>query len=83
MRDSDKLYECDHCVGLKIANENNSVFVRLPFPVECEGNIFGKPEEKRKPDHSFYRVGQVINWTHNADRTSLLPTYRVGSILEF
>ena len=59
VRDSDKLYECDHCVGLKIANENNSVFVRLPFPVECEGNIFGKPEEKRKPDISSMTPTQL------------------------
>ena len=35
-----------------IAKENNSVFFRLPFPVECEENIFGKPEKKPEPDVS-------------------------------
>jgi hypothetical protein len=45
VKNQDKLFECDHCVGLKIAKENNSIFFRLPFPEECEGNIFGKPEK--------------------------------------
>ena len=26
VKNQDKLYECDYCVGLKIAKENNSVF---------------------------------------------------------
>ena len=46
-----KPFECDHCVSLRISKENNTIFRTLPFPVECEGNIFGKPvETKRKPD---------------------------------
>ena len=48
LNDENKIFECDFCVSSKIAKENNSIFVRLPFPVECEGNIFGKPVEKGK-----------------------------------
>ena len=50
LNDPDKIFECDYCICLKIAKDNNSNFVRLPFPVECKDNIFGKPEIKRKPD---------------------------------
>ena len=46
IEDTEKPYECDNCIGKRIAEENNSNFLRLPFPVECEGNIFGKPEKK-------------------------------------
>ena len=46
-----KPFECDHCVSVKISKANNSIFQTLPFPVECEENVFGKPiESKRKPD---------------------------------
>ena len=50
--DEFKFFECDNCIAEKIAKDNNSVFMRLPFPVECEDNIFGKPVEKTKPDVS-------------------------------
>ena len=43
-------FECDHCVSERIAKVNNDVFTRLPFPIECEENVFGKPEPKSKPD---------------------------------
>ena len=55
----EKSYECDNCISMKIAKENNSRFLRLPFPVECEGNIFGKPEQKRKPDVSTMTPSQL------------------------
>ena len=42
-KDVHKPFECDHCVGVRIAKANNSVFVTLPFPVECDENPFGKP----------------------------------------
>ena len=42
--DEYKPFECDHCVAEHIAKGNNANFVRLPFPVELEDNIFGKPE---------------------------------------
>ena len=57
--DEHKPYECDHCVAEKIAKENNSIFVRLPFPVECEGNSFGKPADKIKPDVSSLTPEQL------------------------
>ena len=40
-----KPFQCDHCVCEIISKENNSIFRTLPFPVECEDNIFGNPEE--------------------------------------
>ena len=36
-----------------------SVFVTLPFPVECEDNIFGKPEENNRPDVSSLTPEQL------------------------
>ena len=59
--DVTKPFECDHCVNVKIAQANNSIFVRLPFPVECEDNIFGAPPEmkKRKPDVSSMSPSQL------------------------
>ena len=45
--DEFKPFECDHCVAVKIAKENGKAFVELPFPVECKGNIFGKPAAPR------------------------------------
>ena len=51
-KDPHKPFECDHCVSVKIAKEYNSVFVQLPYPVECDDFIFGKPEEKSRPDVS-------------------------------
>ena len=48
-----KRFECDHCVAERISKSNNTIFQTLPFPVECEDNIFGKPTEKKsKPDIS-------------------------------
>ena len=48
-----KEFICDHCVSVKISKENNSIFQTLPFPVECEENIFGKPTvTPRKPNIS-------------------------------
>ena len=58
-KNPEKPYECDHCVSVKIAKENNSYFIRLPFPVECEDNIFGKPEPKPKPDISSISPAQL------------------------
>ena len=41
-----KPFDCDHCVSERISKDNNTIFQTLPFPVECEDNIFGKPTEK-------------------------------------
>ena len=65
--DEYKPYECDHCVSVKIAKENNSVFVTLPFPVECEDNIFGKPEEKNRPDVSSLTPEQLRKFVKQCD----------------
>ena len=65
--DEYKPYECDHCVAKKIAHENNSIFVTLPFPVECEGNLFGKPEEKHKPDISSLTPEQLRKFIKQCD----------------
>ena len=67
MKDEFKPYECDHCVAVKIAEENKSIFVQLPFPVECEGNIFGKPTEKIKPDVSSLTPDQLKKFIKNCD----------------
>ena len=67
MKDEFKPYECDHCVAVKIAEENKSIFVQLPFPVECEGNIFGKPAEKIKPDVSSLTPDQLKKLIKNCD----------------
>ena len=60
-------YECDHCVSVKIAKENNSVFVTLPFPVECEDNIFGKIEGKARPDVSSLTPEQLKKFVTQCD----------------
>ena len=65
--DEYKPIECDHCVSVKIAKENNSIFVRLPFPVECAGNIFGKPVEKARPDISSISPDQVKKFVKQCD----------------
>ena len=55
-----KPFVCDHCVSERISKSNNSVFQFLPFPVECEDNIFGKPTEtKRKPDVSSMTTSEL------------------------
>ena len=52
VNDEYKPFQCDHCTNEIIAKANNSVFLSLPFPIECEDNPFGKPISKPKPDIS-------------------------------
>ena len=53
-------FNCDHCVSERISRDNNTIFQTLPFPVECEENIFGKPTEtKRKPDISSMTTSEL------------------------
>ena len=60
MNDVYKPYECDHCISDRIAKKNNTIFKTLPFPVECEDNVFGKtPDLKRKPDVSSMTASQL------------------------
>ena len=55
-----KPFECDHWVSERISKSNNSVFQFLPFPLECEDNIFGKPTEtKCKPDISSMTTSEL------------------------
>ena len=67
MNDEFKPFECDHCVGVKIAKENGTVFAQLSFVVECEGNIFGKPVEKSRPDISSMSPAQLKKFMKNCD----------------
>ena len=62
-----KPFECDHCVSVKLAKELNSVFVQLPYPVECEDFIFGKPEEKTRPDVSSISPDQLKKFVKQCD----------------
>ena len=60
VNDIDKAFTCDNCISANISKMNNSVFQILPFPVECEDNIFGKPPEvKRKPDISSMTTSEL------------------------
>ena len=52
VNDEHKPFQCDHCTNEIIAKANNSIFLTLPFPIECEDNPFGKPIPKPKPDIS-------------------------------
>ena len=54
-----KSFECDHCISEKMAKANNDIFIRLPFPVECEGNIFGKPPQKPQADITSMNADQL------------------------
>lgn len=65
--DEFKPFECDHCISLRISRENNSVFIKLPFPVECEGNIFGKPSPAPKPDVSSMSPEQLKKFVKQCD----------------
>ena len=65
--DPHKPFECDHCVSVKIAKEYNSVFVQLPYPVECDDFIFGKPEEKARPDVSSISPEQLKKFVKQCD----------------
>ena len=62
-----KPFECDHCIGVRVASENNSIFVKLPFPVECEGNIFGKPPPIPKPDVLSMSPDQLKKFVKQCD----------------
>ena len=54
-----KPFECDHCISEKISRAHNEIFIRLPFPIECEGNIFGKPDPKPQPDVTSMTPAQL------------------------
>ena len=62
-----KPFECDYCISLRISRENNSIFIKLPFPVECEGNIFGKPTPVPKPDVTSLSSDQLKKFVKQCD----------------
>ena len=65
--DEFKPFECNHCVSLRISSENNSVFIKLPFPVECDENIFGKPPTLPKPDISSMPPEQLKKFVKHCE----------------
>ena len=66
--DEHKPFECDHCVRENIAKANNSVFVALPFPVECEDNPFGKPRPEPRPDVSSMTPSQLKRFVDQCEQ---------------
>ena len=54
-----KPFECDYCLGVHVARENNSIFFHLPYPIECDLSIFGKPPPVPKPDVSSMSPEQL------------------------
>ena len=60
VNDVDKPFTSDRCVSENIFKDNNSVFQTMPFPVEYEESIFGKPPEvKSKPDISSMTTSEL------------------------
>ena len=66
--DEHKPFECQKCVIEKISKENNSIFTILPFPVECEGNPFGKPASTPKPDISSMNPSQLKKFVEQCEK---------------
>ena len=55
-----KPFKCDHCISENISKANNTIFQTLPYPIECEDNIFGKPpENKRRSDISSMSTSEL------------------------
>ena len=67
-KDPDKPFECDHCVSVRIAKENNSYFTRLPFPVECDSFIFDGPVAKKTPDITSMSTSQLKKLYRNVNQ---------------
>ena len=68
--DEFKPFECDNCVSLRVSSENNSIFVKLPFPIECEDNIFGKPQITSKPDVLSLSPNQLKKFVKQCEEIS-------------
>ena len=51
-----------------IAKSNNSIFRTLPFPIECEGNIFGKPVVQSKLDVSSMTPSQLKKFVEQCEQ---------------
>ena len=67
VNDEYKPYQCDHCRNEIIAKANNSIFLTLPFPIECEDNPFGKPISKPKPDVSSMTPTQLKKFVEQCE----------------
>ena len=52
---------------LKNAKTNNSIFSVLPFPIEREGNPFGKPVDKSKSDISSMNPSQLKKFVEQCE----------------
>ena len=68
VNDEYKPFECQKCVIEKKAKANNSIFTVLPFPVECEGNPFGKPVSTPKPDISSMNPSQLKKFVEECEK---------------
>ena len=66
--DVNKPFECDNCFSEKNAKINNSIFAKLPFPIECDGNPFGKPDLKPKPDISSMTPSQLKKFVEECEK---------------
>ena len=65
-------------MGVRIAKANNSVFVTLPFPVECDENPFGKsPEIKRGGDISSMTPAQLKQFVEQCELVDSLVAMRM------
>ena len=68
VQDSLKHFECEFCFTRRNAKEKNSFLTKLPFPIECEGNIFGKPPvTKSRPDVSSLTTEQLQKFTRQCE----------------
>ena len=72
--DEFKPFECDYCLSLRISLENNSIFVKFPFPVECKENIFGQPLPIPKPDVTSMSPEQLKKFVKQCDEINNLVT---------
>ena len=62
-----KPFECDYCVNFRISRTNSSVFHCLPFPHECEGNIFNASGTNQRVDVSSMTPEQLSKFVCQCD----------------
>ena len=80
--DVHKPFDCDHCVSERISKNNNTIFQTLPFPVECEDNIFGKPiETKRKPDINSMTTSELNKFVKQCESIKNQFNHSVSNLI--
>ena len=50
---------CDHCISKRMSRGRNDIFIRSPFPIEHEYNVFAKPNPVPKPDITSMTPNQL------------------------